>query len=365
MFNKISRTIQSILILNLKIIKFKIFEPKKKILIFFHPKKNLTNISIDYIQFLLADIKNTNVVNCIGHVDDKLKEKKFFFISQKFLKYILFVDYFFCTYVTDNFPFRCIKIYMHHDIYDTPVVNNDLQNEFLLRLNKYDYLLLPNEISKKYFRKLYSDNKIKEKFRYFVSGYLKLQYLKKLNKKNQKDKIIIAPTNIYSFNGLTIFPFIKKIIFFLLSTTKYLIVLRPHPSNREDPKFLKLKKLFQNNQRFKYDVTENYHKNYSESVFMITDLSGTAYTYCFLTKKPVIFFNDRNLLEKNFFLNLNYFKDIKKIGFEAKSFNELKIIIQNINKYSFIKKLSIKRLENQRFTKLNSKKIILEFLNNC
>ena len=365
MFNKISRTIQSILILNSKIIKFKIFEPKKKILIFFHPKKNLTNISIDYIQFLLADIKNTNVVNCIGHVDDKLKEKKFFFISQKFLKYILFVDYFFCTYVTDNFPFRCIKIYMHHDIYDTPVVNNDLQNEFLLRLNKYDYLLLPNEISKKYFRKLYSDNKIKEKFRYFVSGYLKLQYLKKLNKKNQKDKIIIAPTNIYSFNGLTIFPFIKKIIFFLLSTTKYLIVLRPHPSNREDPKFLKLKKLFQNNQRFKYDVTENYHKNYSESVFMITDLSGTAYTYCFLTKKPVIFFNDRNLLEKNFFLNLNYFKDIKKIGFEAKSFNQLKIIIQNINKYSFIKKHSIKRLENQRFTKLNSKKIILEFLNNC
>ena len=29
---------------------------------------------------------------------------------------------------------------MHHDIYDTPVVNNNLQNEFLQRLNKYDYL---------------------------------------------------------------------------------------------------------------------------------------------------------------------------------------------------------------------------------
>ena len=98
---------------------------------------------------------------------------------------------------------------------------------------------------------------------------------------------------------------------------------------------------------------------------MITDLSGTAYTYCFLTKKPVIFFNDRSLLKKNFFLNLNYFKDIKKIGFEAKSFNELKIIIQNINKNNLIKKVSIKRLENQRFTELNPKKIILEFLNNC
>ena len=64
-------------------------------------------------------------------------------------------------------------------------------------------------------------------------------------------------------------------------------------------------------------------------------------------------------------MNLNYFKDIKKIGFEAKSFNELKIIIQNINKNNLIKKVSIKRLENQRFTELNPKKIILEFLNNC
>ena len=52
MFNKISRTIQSILILNLKIIKFKILEPKKKILIFFHPKKNLTNISILHSIFV-------------------------------------------------------------------------------------------------------------------------------------------------------------------------------------------------------------------------------------------------------------------------------------------------------------------------
>jgi hypothetical protein len=364
MFYKIYRTITSILILNFKILKLKILDPKKKILIFFHPKKKLTNITMGYIEFLLSDTNTINTINCIGHKDQTIEKKNYIFISQRFVNYILFADYFLSTYMCDYFPPNCKKIYMHHDIYDTPVVDNVIQKKFLLRLNNYDYIFLPNDISKKYFKKLFFENRIKEKVKYFISGYLKLQFLRSLKTTNKRNKIILAPTNIYSFDGLTLLPHLKKIISFLLANTKHLIILRPHPSNREDLKFLTLKKYFKKNVRFKYDDKESYHKNYTESFFMITDLSGTAYTYCFLTKNPVIFFNDRNLLKKNFFLNLNYFKDIKKVGYDVKNLNDLKKALKSINKIFYQKKINITKLERQRFEKMNPKKTILQFLNN-
>ena len=48
---------------------------------------------------------------------------------------------------------------------------------------------------------------------------------------------------------------------------------------------------------------------------MITDFSGTAYTYAFCKLKPVIFFskNEKNLINSNL-ANLYYFKDREEIG---------------------------------------------------
>ena len=49
---------------------------------------------------------------------------------------------------------------------------------------------------------------------------------------------------------------------------------------------------------------------------MITDLSGTAYTYAFLTKKNLLFFFSRreNFVLKSDYKNLNYFMDRKLVG---------------------------------------------------
>lgn len=367
MLYKIFRTLKSILIINFKIIYFKIINSKKKILIFYHPKKKLTNISVDHIEFLFSKNNKFNVIFCIGHEDANFTLNNYFFVSQRFLHFLPLVDFFLSSYVCDNFPKNCKKIYIHHDIYDTPVVDNKIQKNFLMRLKKYDFILLPNQISINYFKIILKKNKIKNKLVFENVGYLKLQYLKKIKKRKSLNlnKVVIAPTNIYSFGNLTIYPNIRKIISFLLNNTNYNIILRPHPSNREDSKFLKIKKIFENNSRFTFDDKKNYYQNYLTSDFMITDMSGTAYTYSFFTYKPVIFFVNLQEIKKKGFQKLNYFKNIKKIGYQTNNLPKLKNIIKKMKRNNRFKLRKIVDLESKIFSVKNSKKKILKILNNC
>ena len=52
-----------------------------------------------------------------------------------------------------------------------------------------------------------------------------------------------------------------------------------------------------------FDNSENYLKTYNSSNIMITDLSGTAYTYALLTKNPVMFFSPGEKLIKKLLLS--------------------------------------------------------------
>ena len=57
---------------------------------------------------------------------------------------------------------------------------------------------------------------------------------------------------------------------------------------------------------------------------LITDLSGTAYTYAITTGRPVIFFNHNDKYLKKFnYHELNYFIDRDKIGWNLKMFLKL------------------------------------------
>ena len=126
-----------------------------------------------------------------------------------------------------------------------------------------------------------------------------------------------------------------------------------------------MKKKYENNSRFIFDGSKNYLKTYSNSRFLITDLSGTAYTYSFLTNNPVIFFsNYEKKLRINGYGNLNYFKDRKKIGFVVTSVHSiLKIILaKNLNTNININREKLKSfflvgLAKKRFNKF-LKKII-------
>jgi CDP-glycerol glycerophosphotransferase (TagB/SpsB family) len=65
---------------------------------------------------------------------------------------------------------------------------------------------------------------------------------------------------------------------------------------------------------------------------MITDTSGTAFTYAFLTKKPVIFISkNEKLLAELGYDKLAYFKDREKVGVIVEEINKIKNTIENIS----------------------------------
>lgn len=335
------------------------FKKNLKVILFYHPEKKLTNITRIYMdQFLKLQFKNYKVI--FAHQDiNEIDEKNFIFIQHNFLKFIFKIDIFISSYVSDYFTYRSKKIYIHHDIYDTPIADNKKIYQLKNKLNKYDYIFVPTLDSYNFFRKLLiSKVKIRE------IGYIKLDILRNLKRKKiiQKQKnIIIAPTNIYSFKDFSIKKQIGDIISYLLQKTNNKVILRPHPSNRDDLFYLKIVNKFKENKNFKYDLSNNYLKVYLESKILITDISGTAYTYAFLTNNPVIFFfKSKKILKKNKFNNLNYFKDINKVGKLAFSMNDFKtkliFILKNKNVYK--KKISILRMNKIKF--LDKSKIRFE-----
>ena len=87
---------------------------------------------------------------------------------------------------------------------------------------------------------------------------------------------------------------------------------------------------------------------YSNTKFLITDISGTAYTYAFFTKKPVIFFSSKEkLLKKYKFDELSYFIDRKKIGLIVQNFKELSNAVKKIK-------------ANKNLLSISNEKLLLE-----
>ena len=109
------------------------------------------------------------------------------------------------------------------------------------------------------------------------------------------------------------------------------IIFRPHPANREEQITLDIEKLFKNEENFNIDISNDYYNTYINSMCLITDISGTAYTYAFLTKKPVIFFSSHEqLIEDLEYSDLSFFIDREKIGKVVKNLEELTNSIENI-----------------------------------
>ena len=133
------------------------------------------------------------------------------------------------------------------------------------------------------------------------------------------------------------------------------VVFRPHPSNINDPITLKIVNIFKDKKKFKIDKSLDYFKVYSSSSIMITDYSGTAYTYALLTKKPVIFFSvNEKYINKEKYDRLNYFKDRKTIGLIANNPNGINYCLKKILKNKKKFKKNILKIKKKHF--LNKRK---------
>ena len=338
----------SVIIINILIIYFKL--KNKKIIFFYHPRKLLTSIHTFYIEDLFKD-SNQNFLLIYGHVANRNLGKNYFFIKEGFLKFILNVDIFISCVICDKFTNSSKRIYLSHDIYDSPLVSSENEQQLCERFSSYDIIFLPSQILINFFKKMFAkyNNSTKIKLPILKEiGYPKFDFLAKNIVKSLKDSIVIAPTNIYGFQDLTLINHLKELIEELLHKTDFNVIFRPHPSNRYDTKILQIKDFFKSNSKFRYDISEDYSSSYSKSVCLLTDQSDTAYMFAFLTMRPVIFFfHDEKQIKSDDWHNLNYFINREKIGIII---NQVNLVPESINKLKYdLKKyeVSISKLKKE------------------
>ena len=270
------------------------------------------------------------------------------------IKFILNIDLFISNYICDVLPKKTKKIYIHHSLYDTPLTGKKKEKETINRIKKYDYVLLSSKSFVKSFSKLFYDKKNNHNLVIKSTGYPRFDYFDKI-KNIKKNSIIIAPANFLAYPEHSIIHFLDTIINSIKKNFKFQIIVRPHPANRESfyssrnksSNIYKLINKYKNDKRVIFDFSDDYSETYGRSSLMISDLSGTSFTYSFLTKRPVIFFSSREKLFKKQYKNLNYYKDRKKIGLvinDVKKLNlSIKILLDNKKKY----KKSISLLKNK------------------
>lgn len=318
-----------------------IFKNKKKIIFFYHPKKNLTLMHTYYYENLFNQFpKNYKII--YGHSCDHKIGKNYFFLKERLLKYLFNVDYFVCNNICDYFSNNSIKVYIHHNIYDDPWVSSEKEEIMCKRLLNYNYILVSYENSQKRVIEMFRKYKLNNIPEILDTGYFKLDYFMKDNKKNfydKKDSILIAPTGIDGFPELSIIKKLENIINKLISLTDFKIILRPHPRDRANPLILKTKNNFINEDRFIFDISENYIETFSRSKLMITDMSGTAYTYAYINLSPVIFFSmSENYLSKNGYKNHDFYINREKIGKvilnESELIKSINFLIENTDNYN-------------------------------
>ena len=336
-----------------------------KFIFFYFPLKAYQENLIELVKLLN---KKDNVYVYVIYnslASDEVRFKKnSLFIDFGYLRFIPLSNFFLSkinflisSYVLYIFLPNTKNIYISHDIYDAPMVNKKIEKKLFIELSKLDHIFVSSLIVKKYFEeklKKYVKYKKYLKTKITNTGYLKLDHVTRIlkNKKNKESHILIAPTGSNFYKNLNLSSNLLDMIYFLLKK-KYKIIYRPHPmdltkkgNNQLVKNVIEKFKYYDN---FKTDLSSSYLKSYLESRLLITDFSGTAYTYSFSTNKPVIFFSKNNYSKLfSYFKKSNYFQDRKEIGYIVNSLQNLdnKLIKLNKNKNIFNDK--IKKLKNKR-----------------
>jgi len=344
------KTLINIIFINAVVLYYIIFK-KKKVIFFYHPRNQLTKIHLNYVEELFGILTKKYII-IYGHTVLGMKNTHYYFIKEGFLKLIFNIKIFISNNVCDNFTYKSKKIYIHHDIYDSPLIDPAKKIELVKRLLNYNYLFLPNNKTVLTFKKYINafKNKNKKIIKIYDVGYFKLDFLKrKIAKyKTKEDSVVIALTDIRHIKSMSLIKEIPSLIHLLLRKTNLKIIFRPYPANRNFKEILEIKNQFKNYKKFIFDDSDDYFKTYVTSKCLITDISGTAYTYAFFKKKPIIFFAKyEKIFNKNKFSNLNYFKDRKKVGFISLSQKKTLQLVRNIDKLYNDKKKSITKLEKE------------------
>ena len=190
------------------------------------------------------------------------------------------------------------------------------------------------------------------------TGYLKLDHVYEKLKSNKfdEDSVLLAPTLSSMLKDYNLDEFLDPIIKEILNNTDYKIIYRPHPVDKIDnQKSLIINNIYKkygHNKKFILDSNISYLDSYKKSKILITDFSGTAYTYAFSKLRPIIFFskNENELIKSNF-SDLFFFKDRLNVGRIVQNIDNLNEEIYSIsNQIEFYEsKILLLRSERIKF----------------
>ena len=323
---------------------------KLKVLIFYFPLKAYNENLIELINILK---KNTNLLVLLIHNKYSeyalVKQKHSYLLDFGFLSFIPFsnsflsrIDLFISAYAVYIFPPNSKIIYISHDIADAHMVNKEIEKKiFLSFFSKIHFIFLPTNTTVKYFLKkiqLFLVNKKLKAPKIINTGYLKLDHVRRkldlIN--NKKDSILLAPTGNHMLKNFNISNDLLSIIDNLLNKTKNKIIFRPHPfdlTKKGNINYVnKIADKFKGYKNFTIDLSISYLKSYSKAKLLITDFSGTAYTFAFSTLSPIIFYSrNEEKFKKTKYSNLSYFKDRLRIGYISKDVAHLTNLINKSN----------------------------------
>ena len=361
------KSVISLIIINLLIFLNKIILKKSKIIFFYFPVKSDPLSIFELIKKLEKEKKIFVIAGYnYGSKNEIEKLPNSFFLDVGYLGLIYNLDIFISNYVVYKYPNSKSKIYINHDIYDTPMVDVAEEDGLIESLISCNYIFLSSDIQINLLRNKIDNyvrkKKLVNKTKLINTGYLKLDYVDKeiKNMTIERNSILLAPTLSSMLSSFNLSDYLIDLIDEILKNNNLNIIYRPHPRDLYD---LRLKEkvdhideIFSSNEKFFIDKNSSYIESYSKSQFLITDFSGTAYTYAFSTLNPVIFFspNEELLLNNNNNKNLYYFKDRDKIGCVVESLSVLKnkINYTDVNYNKFEK--NIFDLRNLRIKNFNN-----------
>lgn len=192
----------------------------------------------------------------------------------------------------DNAPLGSPKLMMMHSLVSIPGVYEE--NTF----DGYDYIYCAGKHHLEEIKALYLKKGLKGKC-LIPGGYPKLDelMLRSTNLAPVTHKtVIIAPTLVsLATERVSLINHVEAFVdYFLING--WAVKFRPHPLNldRANEFYFKLSEViekYKTNKKFMLDTSSDYFSSYASSSVMLSDVSGTAFTYAFAFGRPVLFFD--------------------------------------------------------------------------
>jgi len=200
--------------------------------------------------------------------------------------------------------------------------------------DRYDYIYCTGKHHIEEFRDLFRNKGLSGKC-LIPGGYPKLDELLERTQKldiPNSNHVIIAPTLLSDYTeNVSLMAQAHQLVDWFVGNG-WSVLFRPHPINLEaGNKYLHifegLINTFQDCDTFEVDRSKDYFESYSRSSIMVSDVSGTAYTYALGFGRPVVFYENKK--DSNFAQGLLY-KNRHRIGRTISSDSDLPDAINSL-----------------------------------